>query len=347
VRPLEIHWELGEPVTFKNLTVFPVISSQPGSIGPLITLDEGIRSGKVTIMERGSNGRLRRLRPGREYGDEADVNELVLTNRSGKTLVLIAGEIVYGGKQDRILAHDCLVASTGRPVPIEVFCVEKHRWEAQPAFGRNRSIEARRNGVSGGVAGGTAGRASSPMAVFVSSEQIASLNVREKAVTTKDQSSVWSEVDKTNAKNRVAPPTGRLGAVFLDDGVKLGLQQYERAFKRLAASAQVVGAVVAVAGEVRSADVFATGTLFAKYWPKLLRSSALEAMSALPAEQAVDRDAAKSFLARVVGERSSAGRKPGYNLVEHKSDSDASYELVVTTPGAAALVHFNRFSKKD
>ena len=339
----ELQWVLGKPISHNNLTVFPVISRQARVIGPLITLDEGIRSGRVTIMERGSNGQLRRLRRGRDYGDGADVNELVVTNRTGKTLVLIAGEIVYGGKQDRILAHDCLIASTGRPVPIEVFCVEKHRWEARQ-FGHNRSIVANgRIGASraASVAPGNAA------AGFSASDQIASLNVREKAVTTKDQSAVWSEVDKTNSQNRLAPPTGRLGAVFLDEGVKRSFQEYERAFKGLATGARVVGAVVAIGGNVRSADVFASNALFSKYWAKLLRSSALEAMNAQPGEHVVDREAAESFLARVAGERAAEGRTTSYSLVEHKSESDASYELVGTTPATSGLVHFNRFSKRD
>ncbi|HEU4388640.1 MAG TPA: DUF6569 family protein [Blastocatellia bacterium] len=341
-RALDPNWTLGNPVSFKNLTVFPVMSRQGRAIGPLITLDEGIRSGRVRIMERGTNGQLRRLRPGRDYEDQAEVNELVVTNRTGKTLVLIAGEIVYGGKQDRILANDCLIASTGRPVPIEVFCVEKHRWESQP-FGHSRSIAAnRRTGQAESVV-----VANIPSGTFVSSEQIASLNVREKAVTTKDQSAVWSEVDKTNASNGLAPRTGRLGAVFLDDGVKRNFQEYERAFKGVASGVGVVGAVIAIAGEIRSADVFASNALFSKYWPKLLRSSALEAMNAGQAEQVVDRDAARAFLARVAGERAAVGKKPSYSLVEHRSESVASYELVGTNPGAAGLIHFNKFSRKD
>jgi hypothetical protein len=41
---------------------------------------------------------------------------------------LLAGEIVTGGKQDRIIGKDRLVPAESDPVDLSVFCVEPGRW---------------------------------------------------------------------------------------------------------------------------------------------------------------------------------------------------------------------------
>src|SRR5262249_39023820 len=101
-------WRVGSPVSFANLTVFPIVSDRAQGPDDFITLDEGLRSRKVTVSELGANGRTRVLHSRRYSGDNAEVNRLALTNYSGKKLILIAGEMVIGGKQDRIVGHDCI-----------------------------------------------------------------------------------------------------------------------------------------------------------------------------------------------------------------------------------------------
>jgi hypothetical protein len=70
-------------------------------------------------------------------------------------------------------------------------------------------------------------------------------------------------------------------------------------------------------------------------------------ISAAVADESVSRENAAAFLARVAGKRSTAGRKQVYDLVEHQSDGDASFELIGTGSSGAPLVHFNRFAKED
>src|SRR5262245_61288349 len=72
-------WRLAAPVTFKNLTIFPVVSNQPASAetSHFVTLDEALKSGDVVVKER----------------DSATVNNLVLINRGSRPLLLLAGEL--------------------------------------------------------------------------------------------------------------------------------------------------------------------------------------------------------------------------------------------------------------
>src|SRR4029077_20934246 len=61
---------------------------------------------------------------------DAEVNRLGLGNNSKRPLLLLAGEIVTGGKQDRVIGKDRIVPPESDPVDLSVFCVEPGRWVA-------------------------------------------------------------------------------------------------------------------------------------------------------------------------------------------------------------------------
>ena len=123
-------WRILEPITYENMSVFPVVASNTRSTDEFITLDEGLSSGAVTVSERGAEI-MRRSRDGgpapAQYSG-ASVNELVLVNHGNKPLILLAGEMVSGGKQDRIIGKDRIVPVGAEPLPLDVFCVEHGRW---------------------------------------------------------------------------------------------------------------------------------------------------------------------------------------------------------------------------
>lgn len=341
--PVNRNWQLGAPVTFEALTVYPVITDKPESHVDYITLDEGLRSRKVIVSEIGANGRTRRVGNGRRVSDDAEVNRLMVTNNSGKTLVLIAGEIIIGGKQDRIVGEDCVIASSNRPVPVNVYCVEHGRWSERSSFGQSRIN-------SGGDASGVAAPRPPPAPGTFGAPAaggMAAPNVRAKAQAEKSQDGVWSEVSKLERENHVSSSTGTLNKVYEDRKVSAKLSDYERAIKNKLSGKNLIGAVVAIGGRVMSADVFASPKLFQAYWPKLLKSYALEAVSSgKGGDQTVDRTAAEAFLARVDAPASSGGKKSGYKLIEYQSDRDASFELESDDKGTGKLIHFNRVNKK-
>src|SRR5205814_9812156 len=112
-----------------NLTIFPVVSANTHDTSGFITLDEGIRSGDVVVSEAGRvAGLIRGPHPHIPASTSAQVNRLVLVNNSKHPLILLAGEIVTGGKQDRIIAEDRIVPAGADPVDLGVFCVERGRW---------------------------------------------------------------------------------------------------------------------------------------------------------------------------------------------------------------------------
>src|SRR6516225_9845578 len=125
------------PISHGNLTVFPVVSNKAHDTSEFITLDEGIRSGEVVVTEMGNLHSMMHRRPQQQsYPVSAEVNRLVLVNNSQRPLLLLAGEIVTGGKQDRVVGKDRIVPAESDPVDLGVFCVEPHRWvESSTKFG--------------------------------------------------------------------------------------------------------------------------------------------------------------------------------------------------------------------
>src|SRR5262250_3320556 len=75
-------WRLLDPITYENLTVFPVVASIDRDTSAFLTLDEGLATGEVVVREQGSEG-MSRNRDGRDgifrptYSG-ASVNQLVL-----------------------------------------------------------------------------------------------------------------------------------------------------------------------------------------------------------------------------------------------------------------------------
>src|ERR1019366_2219162 len=84
------------PITRGNLSLFPIVGGTEANTAPLLTLDEGVRSGAVVVTEAGSLQGL--VRPPTHYqrNTGGEVNRLVLVNNSDRPLLLLAGEVVTG-----------------------------------------------------------------------------------------------------------------------------------------------------------------------------------------------------------------------------------------------------------
>src|SRR6266436_1483285 len=164
-------WRILDPVVYENIAIFPVVSGSSQDTSSFLTLEEGLASGEVIVSERGAAGIVRnrgdvRTIPVPQYDASASVNQLVLINRSKRPLLLLAGELVSGGKQDRIIGKDRIVPVGAEPLPLDVFCVEHGRWTGSssqftasktivhPSV-REQAVEQKQDEVWAAVAGGT------------------------------------------------------------------------------------------------------------------------------------------------------------------------------------------------
>ena len=68
--------------------------------------------------------------------------ELIVENRSKSHVLLLAGEILLGGKQNRVLSEDILLPPASGPRNIGVYCVEQGRWAGRAHFDAKGSFAA-------------------------------------------------------------------------------------------------------------------------------------------------------------------------------------------------------------
>ena len=109
---LDQHHELGEPLVIGHLAVWPVFPrEEPEDPGHFLTLAEAQETGLAEVRE----------------ADEARVDTLILENRSTWPILVCAGTVVKGGKQDRQIGRD-FVVEAGNTRSIRAFCVEQRRW---------------------------------------------------------------------------------------------------------------------------------------------------------------------------------------------------------------------------
>jgi hypothetical protein len=339
-----------EPIRHGNLTVFPVVAAKSYPTGEFMTLDEGLRSGDVVVTEAGNVQGLVRRHPMPAVRNEgAQVNRLVLVNNSKRPLLLLAGEIVSGGKQDRVIGKDRIVPAESDPVDLSVFCVEPGRWVATSNnFGASEAMYGGR-GIGGGAIHGNA-----PMALMVQP------SVRGKAMADKDQSQVWAEVRKQQSAMETVEVSAGAAPVATElaqtssyakvnenaevrkqvDAIAMPIEQNYQSLIRQLRDRNAVGVVVAVNGRIIWADVFASTDLLEKYWPKLVRSYASEAVVTRAKEVEVGVSQAQAFLGDMEGRRQMIESEPGiYRHTEVSGDGFKAFALTSLLPKTGFDVH--------
>ncbi len=334
-------YKLLAPISHGDLTIFPVISSKTHDTAGFLTLDDGIRSGEVVVTEVGSMpGMIRRRRPLPQAYPRSEVNRLVLVNNSKRPLILLAGEVVTGGKQDRVVAKDRIVPAESDPVDLSVFCVEHGRWvETSAKFDTHASV-------------------------------MLQPSVRKKAMVDADQQKVWDEVSQARAgmATKVAPAVGGHGppsavrelsattsyAKTIEnyaikqqvDSITAPLQKsYESVIKQLR-NQTAVGVVVAVKGRIIWADIFASNALLDKYWPKLLQSYAAESLTASGNRRELSIKDAQRFLDDWEARHETADSEPGlYRQRELVGDGFRAFELTSLLVKASFDVHLSKMAE--
>lgn len=340
-----------DPIRHGSLTVFPVVAAKTYFTGEFLTLDEGLRSGEVVVTEAGNvQGLIRRPGVPSIRHDGAEVNRLVLVNNSKRPLLLLAGEIVTGGKQDRVIGKDRIVPAESDPIDLSVFCVEPGRWvQTSQQFGASGAMYGSRAGVAVG----------GPVTMM------AQPSVRAKAMGDKDQGEVWAEVRKQQEAVRVeleadAPvvagevaQTSSYAKVMENGAVRQQVdavakpieQNYESVIHQLR-DRDAVGVVVAVNGRITWADIFASTDLLEKYWPKLVRSYASEAVVVRAKDVDVSVARAQDFLADMEGRRETIESEPGiYRHTEISGDGFKAFSLTSLLPKTGFDVHVAKMAE--
>ncbi len=228
--------------TYRNLSAWFLAKPARESVPDYAVLGDALANATALLHETGN------------------VNELSIENPSDTDVFIQAGDIVKGGRQDRTLGADFIVPAHSGRIPVPAFCVESARWHQR----RHESA-----------------------AHFSSSDEFVSSKKTKAAFrTSRSQREVWSHVAEAQTKLsahlgvdcRSAESPSSLLHTFERPELRSAHGDYLETFST-APEENTTGVVWTINGIPSHADLYASPALFRKVWPKLLRSSALEAMT--------------------------------------------------------------------
>jgi hypothetical protein len=234
-------YRISAPYSHKNLTIFLIHGKDETSKTNILTLQEAMERKILRVYET------------------SDVNELAVENVSRSFDVFIqSGDIVKGGKQDRVLAVSIIIRARSGRIKIDAFCVESGRWQK---------------------------RGSEDSSQFSSSnDRIVSKELKLAANGARSQQEVWAKVSEAQEKlgrSVGAPVTSATSSSSLQLSLENGkvAETADEYVAKLSSLIQgrpdVIGYAFAVNGRINSADVYVSNALFKKLWPRMLKAAAV------------------------------------------------------------------------
>jgi hypothetical protein len=232
------------PYVHENMAVFLLHSGDQDKRN-FITLDQGLDKKTVAVSEKA----------------QEQVGELVIENNSDKYLFLQEGDRVQGGKQDRIIVTSLVVPPKSGKMPLPTFCCEQSRWTLGTDGKSFKNVDnailsgkdIRYSAKGGGWAGERGG-----------------------------QAGVWREVARqkmeAQAKLGSKNTNSSLNETLDSKEVKKICADCDKAYKELLGKhPDAIGVAVAVNGKVEEINIYPNTELFARLFPRLVQSYAVQA----------------------------------------------------------------------
>lgn len=245
-----------------NLRLYPVFATDDfrkaiGNVGTYTALQDAIQKKKVKITEKNNGG---------------SVNDLTVENLSKDTIIVICGDVVKGGQQDRIVEDDIVLLPNSGKKNLKVFCVESGRWtrvdQSEGVSGRNVSeVRIERDAA-----------VKNEPAEFKAYYSKGTMSLRKVVEKEKDQTQVWSKVEEINEKNKTKTSTSAYTAISTSDSFSRKLNGYLKFYADKLTNPNIIGVIIVTGNKVLGCDLFATNALFRGQYQSLLHSYATEAI---------------------------------------------------------------------
>lgn len=321
------------PYVHENLAIYFVHGpSAPGAV-PL-TLTEAMAKGRVQVFETGQ------------------VNELRIENTGEEEVFIQAGDMVKGGRQDRVLMVSLVLPPRSGQVPIASFCVEPGRWSARGGedaakFSSAREAMPSRKTLAIMAAPSVDGAGAMRPA--------GGNNLQVGSDTSTRQRLVWDEVAKMQADlstginaSVAAPQSASSLQLALEHGKLNEVRQaYLGALEQQGLKdADVVGYVAAINGRPVSANLYPSNGLFQKMWQKQLTAAVTEAIgerAAAVVPPAPPASTAQDFL-RAAEKGAAQQRETILHMRQETREGDATL-YSETQRASGGWVHKNYLAK--
>jgi len=249
--------QIAPPQQFRNLTLFPLLL--PGPPFPpqdYILLEDGIAQRLVRVTEIHAAG---------------SVPELAITNDASLPVLLIDGEELLGSKQNRVLNLSILVPAKHKCV-IPVSCVEAGRWRVT-----SDEFQTADHFLYAGARSQRVSQVTRAM--------------RTNGSRLSNQEAIWDELAAKAARLDTKSDSRAVAAIYSRHASSL--EEFARAFH---CHDRQAGAAFAISGSIAGLDLFDHPDTAQRFFPKLLRSFALDALDTPANDTAVCVDALPAFL---------------------------------------------------
>jgi hypothetical protein len=257
--PLEVLTTENPELKYENLQLFPIVADQQFVEGHAVAasfknLKEAISNDKFRITEKKPYGR---------FEDSGAVNSLTVQNKSQDTVFMMSGDVVQGGRQDRVIAMD-LVVPPRTITDIPVFCVEQNRWSYMENDQMIDDHQAQQN---------------KKIYAFTGYYNVASNDLRKTVNQSKNQQEVWSKVSQITTKHEAGTSTKAYAGLEQSEEFTNLRNKYLSFFNGKMSEENVVGVIAVSGDQVMGADVFAHPALFQKQFESLLHSYVTDAIT--------------------------------------------------------------------
>jgi hypothetical protein len=254
VKVFEFDVQVGDGVAIGGLRVFPLTSVKVDG-PPYLTGPEAFEAGLIEVSEL----------------DPPQVPFLAITNLADVPILLVEGEMLVGGDQNRTMNVTVLCPPQARIV-VPVSCVEAGRW------GARRTIFASHRHAPGSL------RAT----------KTANLEPRTSDMTSRrsDQHRVWDEVERQSFAHTVHSETSALDDVQeeIEDRIATQLDQVQP-------GADQIGVICTIGDQVVGMDLFDKPATLEKYLRGIIAGHALDAPAPVWSSDSIR--AIERFLAQV------------------------------------------------
>ncbi len=282
--------ELLTPQTHKNITAIPLKTEK--KYLDILTLKKGMELGLAEVTEC----------------EQSTVNTLIVKNKAITPLILLDGEEVVGGDQNRIINSTILVAPESE-AKISVSCSERGRWRYKNKFESSIHIanyNTRRNKLS-------AMRCEAPV-----------------------QNEVWSSIDCLERDNSFRSQTSAMSDSY--ENKKIDLEEILKSFKIVD---EQNGILIMENGEIKGFELLLNPEIYIDFHEKILKSYLID-VKVENKESTINTDEAREVIKNAVNSNFEDKQSNGLEEVFEFENEEGLGKVYIYKD---EVLHFSYFKK--